>query len=265
MNGTRTSMRSSNDAQRFVTGVSSSVEAEMPPGGHRAATAPSKKDWQVVVIVAVAVAVAAAVGDHRVIEQSAVALADALQPREQIGKLRHVKFIDRPHLPDFLRVVPVMRKLMMAFIHPEFRVAPVAGFIGEDESADARYVGLKRQDQHVAEQPQMFAVAGRDARGRGYARRRIDRWQRRGALHSQLDLADRSKIFVELLLIAGAYAGDELLRVVADEIEHALAREVASDARSGPPGWPKSRSKTIFGFTSLGSGCVEDFHETVEL
>ena len=28
---------------------------------------------------------------------------------------------------------------------------------------------------------------------------------------------------------------------------------------------PKSRSKTIFGFTSFGSGCVGVFHDIVEL
>ena len=100
-------------------------EAHMASGGDCATAVACQQDREVVVVVAVAVDVAAALGDA-VVEQRAVAFADGLQPLKRVGELRDVKLIDRAHLPDFLRIVPVVEKLAVAFVHAEFGVAFVA-------------------------------------------------------------------------------------------------------------------------------------------
>ena len=72
------SMRLSIDIQRLLSGVSF-VKRRCRPVDKRAAAAAGQQDRQVFVVVGVAVVNAAAVGDHGVVEQRAVAFLDLVQ------------------------------------------------------------------------------------------------------------------------------------------------------------------------------------------
>src|SRR5262245_8384531 len=63
----------------------------VPPRFQRAAALAGDEDGQVVVVVPVAVAVAAAVDEHALVEQRAVAFANGLQLGQEIRELRDME------------------------------------------------------------------------------------------------------------------------------------------------------------------------------
>ena len=129
----------------------------MPAGLDRAAAATGHEDRQVVVVVAVAVADAAAVDDHRVVKQRAIALTDRLQLAEQVGELFDVKAVDLLDLFMLVRVAAVVREVVVAFGNADEGVALVAPLVGEHEGADPGRVALEGEHHQVAHQADVLA------------------------------------------------------------------------------------------------------------
>ena len=90
-------------------------EFEVPVGLDGAAAVAGEEDGQIVVIVAVAVADAAAVDEHRAIEERRFALADRLEPGEEVGELLDVKAVDLLELPRASPGLPaVVREVVVS-------------------------------------------------------------------------------------------------------------------------------------------------------
>ena len=102
---------------------------DVPARLDRAAAAAGEQNRQVVVIVGVAVGVAAAVDDHAVVQQRAVALLDALQLRQQVGELLDVELVDVADLRLLLLVAAVVRQVVVAFRDADERVRLVAALV----------------------------------------------------------------------------------------------------------------------------------------
>ena len=115
-------MRSSIDRYRLFSGVSFAGRRTCRPVLIVPPPLPDQQDRQVVVVVAVAVADAAAVDDHAVVEQRAVAFLDRLQLAEQVGELLDVEAVDLLDLRLLLRVVAVVRQVVVAFGDADERV-----------------------------------------------------------------------------------------------------------------------------------------------
>ena len=152
-------MRSSMASQRLLSGVSRATRMWRPVL-MRAAALAGQQHRQVVVLVAVAVADGAAVGDHAVVEQRAVAFVDRLELAEEVGELLDVVGVDRANLGLQLGLVLVVRDRVMAFVDADHRVFLVAAFAAEHERGDARHVGLEGEDQQVADQVEVLGQVG---------------------------------------------------------------------------------------------------------
>ena len=87
----------------------------------RSRAAARQQDRQVIVVMAVAVADACAVDDHGVVEQGAVGFVDAVQLLQEIGDLLRVEFVDLRDLIELVGVTAVVRHIVMAFRHANFR------------------------------------------------------------------------------------------------------------------------------------------------
>src|SRR5687767_15795271 len=115
----------------------------MPAGLQRATRAACQQNWKVIVIVRVAVRNAAAVNDHRIVEQRAVAFLDRLQLIEEVAELPHVKLVDRRDLLFLVQVAAVMGEIVMTVADADKWVAPIAAVVGNDKGGDSRRVSLK--------------------------------------------------------------------------------------------------------------------------
>ena len=118
-------------------------------------------------VVGVAVVDAAAVGDHGVVEEGAVAFRDLVEPAEQIGQLPRVEEVDEPELGLLGEIAAVVREVVMALGDLDEGVGLVAGLIGQHEGDDAGDIGLERHNDQVAHQADMLLVRGRDRLGAG--------------------------------------------------------------------------------------------------
>ena len=84
-------------------------------------------------------------------------------------------------------------------------ITAVAAVVRKNEGRDAREVALKRQDQQIAQEPQVFLVIARNAqRPRVLCNSDIDR--RPGTADAFFELADAGYVFIELAAIGGADA-----------------------------------------------------------
>ena len=117
----------------------------------------------------------------------------------------------------------------MAFRNLDERIRPIAAFVGEDERADARDVGLKSEHQQVGEQADVLLVIVRNAGGLGHVGPRRLR-QAGGALDALLDVADRHHVFVQLAAVVLAQTRLERRGVFTDEIEYAAAIAIAASS-----------------------------------
>ena len=206
----------------------------MPAGLDRPVALARQQDRQVVVGVGVAVADAAAVDDHAVVEQRAVALGDRLQLLEQVSQLGDVELVDLLDLLLLGRVAAVVREVVVAVRDADGPVAAVAAVVGEDERGDPREVALERQHEQVAHQPQVLLVVGRDAeRPRVLRPSHVDRGP--AAVDPLLDLAHAGEVLIELAAVGGAERSLELSGVLADEVEDALAVGDRAGPASSPP------------------------------
>jgi len=75
-------------------------------------------------IVRIAVAQTAAIGDHRVIEQSAVAIRGGLQLRKQIRELLCMEAVDLRYFLDLFLIALVMREPVVRFRDSDLRIGP---------------------------------------------------------------------------------------------------------------------------------------------
>ena len=212
-----------------MTGVSLRV-ADVPAGLERAAALAGQQDRQVVVGVAVAVAVAAAVGDHAVVQQRAVAFRDRLQLAEQVGELLDVEGVDRADLVDLLRVVAVVRQLVVAFGDADDPVLLLAALAGEHEGDDAGHVGLERQHHQVAHQAEVLRQVGRHLLRLDRVLGRLHRRQGLGAGDPQFQLADAGEVLVQLLPIGAAELVVQAPGVFQHGVEHAGPQAVPLEA-----------------------------------
>ena len=95
---------------------------------------PDHQHRQVLVRVAVAVAQAAAVDDHRVVEQRAVAVGRVLHLLDEPGEQLHVHRVDLGHLLDPLLVVAVVRERMVRIGDVDLGIRPHAALRGPSSS-----------------------------------------------------------------------------------------------------------------------------------
>ena len=197
----------------------------------RAAAASGEQHGQIVVRVRVAVGDAAAIDDHAIVEERALAFAHGLQAFEEVGELRHVEAIDLRQLRLLLRIAAVVRDVVMAIGHAGEGVAAVAAIVGHHESGDPGGVGLESEGEEVEHDAEVLFVIARHAGGRGVFGR--GHGEALGAFEALLNLADAGEVFVELLLVADAESGAELPGVGEDEVENALVRSLAADAGFG--------------------------------
>ena len=82
----------------------------MPARADPSATAPREHDRQVLVVVAVAVADAAAVNDHAVVKQRAVAFRNRFHLLQHVRELLDVEGVDFADLLQLVAVVLVVRQ-----------------------------------------------------------------------------------------------------------------------------------------------------------
>ena len=133
------------------------------PGLDRACALPGQQNRQVVVAMQIAVADAAAVNDHRMIEQRAVAVRCRLELVEEVCKLGDVKSVDRPDLRLLRSVAPVVREVVMAVGNADRRIASVASVVAEDERRNSALVGLEGENQQIAHHAQVLLDVGGDS------------------------------------------------------------------------------------------------------
>ena len=102
--------------------------------------------------VAVSVGQPAAVDDHRVVEQRAVAVLRRLELVEQICELLDVELIDLGDLLDLLFIARMMREAVMAFRDADLGIVPRALLEGQQSGNDPGLIGLERQNHQVEHQ-----------------------------------------------------------------------------------------------------------------
>ena len=168
----------------------------------------------------VAVTHAAAVDDHRVVEQRAVAVRRRGQPLHELREQRHVVGVHARVRGDAVGVVGVVRQHVVRQRRVDVRVGPLAQLARHHEREHAREVDLVGQRQQVVEHADVFLVRFR------HADRRVGHLDRRlrlglGALDAPLHFTHVVQILAETLPIARADALLEGGHVLGDEIEHA--------------------------------------------
>ncbi len=109
----------------FVANVSSGLDSTTATSG--------QDDRQVIVVVPVTVTDAAAVNQHAVVQQRAVAFSDLLQSSQQIVEAINLKAIDLGDVLLFVLALAVVRKLVVAFADTNLGITAIAASIGEHE------------------------------------------------------------------------------------------------------------------------------------
>src|SRR5205814_4984910 len=103
---------------------------------------------EILMPVAVSVGQPAAVDDHRVVEQRAVAVLRRLELVEQICELLDVELIDLGDLLDLLFIARMVREAVMAFRDADLGIVPRALLEGQQSGNDP---GLIRSEEHTSE------------------------------------------------------------------------------------------------------------------
>ena len=198
-------------------------------------------------IVGVAVADRRAEGDHRVVEQAALAFLDVLHPVEHVGILLDVPAVDLLVLVELLAVVAVVGEVVVAAVDAfEEGEIPAGDVVAEHEGRDAGGVRPEGEDHQIHHDPAMLAVV--EARAgvefflaAGLAHRLgdplvegvhlLEQFGREVfagteqvglGLDAAFDLADRFEVLLELVLVGGTELRLEPLGIVADQVEHRL-------------------------------------------
>ena len=132
-------------------------------GAGTSAPAAGEQDREVLVRVPVAVAQAAAVDDHRMVEQGALAIGRRLQLPEEAREELRVERIDLRHAFDPFGVPAMVRERMMRIRDANLRVRAQAAFAPHHHRDDPRRVGLERDDLQIEHQVHVVTVLRRDA------------------------------------------------------------------------------------------------------
>ena len=162
---------------------------------------------------------------HRVVERSAFALLDAVEPPGDVGHLLEKKTVHFQPVGG----VAVREQVVNHVVHAEVREAQRAVVVVQLERADARGVGLERQHEEVAHDAHVLddvlRVAVFRARHVGLGQGRPPALQLAalaGARDSHFHLANGVEVFVEFLPVEPADVAAQILRVRQHGIEHAL-------------------------------------------
>ena len=154
---------------------------------------------------------AAAVDEHRAVEQRRVALADRLEPLEQVGELLDVEAVDLLELLVLFRVAAVVREVVVSLGNADEGVALGAPLVGVHEGADPGDVALEGEDHEVEHQADVLLVVLGDAVGTGDAVE-VDLRPFLGTGDPDFQVADAGQVFLELALVAGTEPPDEARR-----------------------------------------------------
>ena len=163
-------------------------------------------DGQGIVIVLIAVAHAAAVEDHGMIEQRAVAVCGRTQFLDEVRQQAGVVAVDQGELIHVRAVIRMMRRHMEPVAHAALRINGAAGVARIHHGGDARDVRLKRQSLQVEHDLEVVVERFGNAHGR------IGHFQVfgrlvLGLLDAALDLA----YVVQVIGHAGAVGSGQLL------------------------------------------------------
>ena len=220
---------------------------------------------QRVVIVRVAVAHVAAVEQHRVIQQRAVAVLRRVELRQELAEQADVERLNaRQHL-ELLGLVLVVRDRMVPFGDADLRVGAVADLARHHEREHARDVGAVGEREQVVHQPHVLRVLERNAAGR---LRDLDVGVRGDlrfrALQTTLDLANALEVVVEHVAVvlrrdcaAGPWSAPSRRRGCSDPRWRRTRRIAALSP------CPNIRSNTLRGLISIGIGVVGVRHDSV--
>ena len=200
----------------------------MAPFLEAAAAAAGEDDREVVVVVAVGVTDAAAVDDHAVVEEGAVAFGEGFEFLEEVGKLGAVKLVDAGDFFEFFGIALVVGDAVVGVGDADIGEAAIGTVVGEEEGGDAGGVGLEGEDLEVEHQADVVLVVVGDAGGLGVIGEGLG--ELGGVAEAALDVADGGEVLVEFLFVGGAELALEGLGVFEDEVEDALVVEFALGA-----------------------------------
>ena len=160
----------------------------------------------------------------------------------------------------------MMRQVVMALGNVEERIGPIAELVGERKCGDARGIAAKRQHQQIAEQFKMFSMVGGNPFGSRIVRNFPAPFLGENSLVSTSRTADR---YSSSLRQSSAPSWPRSRAASSATKSSTLFRSRARCCRarrfsflSSPE---NSRSKTMRGSTSGGSGVDSDFQERFEV
>ncbi len=199
------------------------------------AAAAGQQHRQIVVVMAVAIANAAAVNDHGVIEQGAIAIGRGFHLLQESSELLHVVLINGGHFIHQRGVIPMMRQAMVAFGHADLAIRAVAAFAGQHESGNTRDVRLQRDGHEVEHELRVLGEFERNAFRLRHVRHDdiIVLSLLFADLHLTLHFAHGGEIFVELAAIGWSQVTLQAFRIVGDKIENALIQPRIAGASGG--------------------------------
>ncbi len=167
---------------------------------------PGDYNGQGIVIMLIAIAHAAAVEDHGMIEQRAVAVFGRTQFLNEIGQQAGVIAIDQSELIHAHAVIRMMRRHMEPVAHAALRINCATGVARIHHGRDARDVRLKRQSLQVEHDLEVVVERFRNPYG-SIGHFHVFRRLVLGLLDAPLDLA----YVVEVIGHAGAVGSGQFL------------------------------------------------------
>src|SRR5690349_10589559 len=133
----------------------------MLPRGNPAAPTSGKHDKQAMWIMLIAVAQRRSEHDHRVVQNGPLSFLHVPELPQKIAILLHVPAIDDGVLPEFFRVLRVMRDLVMRVCNTlEKTEIDSANGIAEHERSNARGVALESNCDQIQHESNMLFMGG---------------------------------------------------------------------------------------------------------
>ena len=129
------------------------LEANVSAISDRSRSAAGNDDRQLVVTMAIAVSQTAAKHDHRMVQQTAVAVFRLAEPLQEVSKLRYVEVVDLLQVGNFFLIVTMVLQGMVTTVDADPGVAAVAALGRQHHRRDARAVRSEGQKHQVVHQP----------------------------------------------------------------------------------------------------------------
>ena len=135
------------------------VELEVASGAEAAATLAGDDDGNIARVVGISVADGRAEGDHRVVEQGAVAFLELFHAVEHVGVLLGVPVVDFFILVELAGIVLVVgNRVVPAVDAVKEREIASGHIVAEHEGGDAGGVRPEAEDDEVHHDARVFAV-----------------------------------------------------------------------------------------------------------